>query len=246
VRSPIDYDWGIISLIRARVLYSKSAIGTQILLTQNDRGSSFLVDVGDGTLRDLAEAHFHFDTLKGILITHEHADHTGGLFSLLHFLKHIPHPDPIYILSPKPITYLRYFLEKPLMYSKIPFKVILKEVDESTKVKIDAFEVSSFRAAHVDFESIGYSIRDCKDGFRVVVSGDTMASQELTRRVKGADLAILESTFEDGQEKFAKAFGHMTTSQAKKMGRLAKKAILVHQMPQEYFKIMTCAVIPSE
>ena len=204
--------------------------------------------MGDGTLRDLAEARFHFDTLMGILITHEHADHTGGLFSLLHFLKHVPHPDPLYILSPKPITYLRRFLVKPLMYSKIPFKVILKEVgdDETTKVKIGSFEISSFRAAHVDFESIGYSIRDSQDGFRVVMSGDTMASRKLIREVKDADLAILESTFEDGQEKFARAFGHMTTSQAKKVGRLAKKAILVHQMPQEYFRIMTCAVIPSE
>ncbi len=234
-------------MIRARVLYSKSAIGTQILLTQ-DGGSSILVDVGDGTLRDLAEAHFHFDTLKGILITHEHADHTGGLFSLLHFLKHVPHPAPLYILSPKPITYLGDFLVKPLMYSKIPFKVILKELGDggATKFKIGSLEISFFRAAHVDFESIGYSIRDCQDGFRVVVSGDTMASQKLIRKVKGADLAILESTFEDGQEKFAKAFGHMTTSQAKKVGRLAKKAILVHQVPQEYFKIMNCAVIPSD
>ena len=230
-------------MINAKILYSKSSLGTQILLTRNK--SSLLVDVGDGALRDLANLHFRFDTLKAILVTHEHADHTGGLFSLLHFMKHLPHKGPLYILVPQPIQYIRNLIKKPLMYSKIPFKVIVKGVEDGSKITLDRFEISSFRAAHVDFDSIGYSIRD-SEGFRVVVSGDTMASPQLRAAVKGADLAILEATFEDGQEKFAKAFGHMTVSQATKVGSLAKKTVLAHQMPQDYFAQMTCAKLPND
>ena len=163
-------------MIEAKVLYSKSSIGTQILLTHEE--SSILVDAGDGALRDLTNAHFRFETLKAILITHEHADHTGGLFSLLHFMKHLPRTDPLYILSPKPVHYLRSLIEKPLMYSELPFKVLVEEIEEGDKFSVGSFEISPFRAEHVDFDSIGYSIRDA-DGYRVVVSGDTRASEQL-------------------------------------------------------------------
>jgi ribonuclease Z len=228
-------------LINANVLFSKSSIGTQILLSH--KASSILVDAGDGTLRDLTNIHFQFETLKAILISHEHADHTGGLFSLLHFMKHLPRTDPLYILVPKPLQYIDKLIEKPLMYSEIPFKVEFKEVESGSKTVVGSFEISPFRAAHVDFDSIGYSIRD-SDGFRVVVSGDTMLTPELIAAAKGADIAILESTFENGQEKYAEAFGHMTEAQAMEVGKLAKKVLLVHQIPQDYFVQMTCAKLP--
>ena len=72
-----------------------------------------------------------------------------------------------------------------------------------------------------------------------------MASEKLRRKVRGVDLAVLESTFRDGQEDYAKLYGHMTVSQAKEVGKLAKRAIFVHQMPQDYFGKMTCAVIET-
>lgn len=227
-------------MIEANVLFSKSSIGTQILLTHGE--SSILVDAGDGALRDLTDIGFQFETLKAILVTHEHADHTGGLFSLLHFMKHLPRSDPLYILAPKPVQYVRSLLEKPLMYSELPLKVIVKEMEDGDKFSLRPFEIATFRAEHVDFDSIGYDVRD-NNGYRIVVSGDTRANNHLETAVNGADLAILESTFEDGQEKYAEAYGHMTVSQATKVGRLAKKTILVHQMPQDYFAKMTCADI---
>lgn len=227
-------------LIEIDVLYSKSSIATQILLTRG--ASSILVDVGDGVLRDLTERHFRFETLDGILVTHEHSDHTGGLFSLIHFLKHLAHPNPLYVLTARPVNYLNNIFSKPLMYSDLPFEVKVNEVEEGDRLTIGEFQISPFRASHVDFDSIGYSISD-SDGYRVVVSGDTRANEKLEDVVRGADVAILESTFEDGQEKFAESFGHMTVGQASKVGELAKKTILIHQMPQEYFSKMTCAVL---
>ena len=37
----------------------------------------------------------------------------------------------------------------------------------------------------------------------------------------------------------------MTVSQAKEVGSLAKDAIYVHSIPQEYFTTMTCAKLPT-
>jgi len=80
-----------------------------------------------------------------------------------------------------------------------------------------------------------------------VVSGDTTASERLREEVKGADLAIVESTFEDGQEDYARLYGHMTVSQSKGIGRLAKNYIPIHQMPQDYFeKMKNCAVAEQQ
>ena len=70
--------------LRVNVLHSDAGVGTQILIT-NDQ-NSVLVDVGDGTLRDLVERRFKFETLKAILLTHEHFDHISGLYSLVNFL----------------------------------------------------------------------------------------------------------------------------------------------------------------
>jgi ribonuclease BN (tRNA processing enzyme) len=230
-------------LIRATVLFSKSAIGTQLLLSR--KGHSLLVDVGDGTLRDLVARRFEFDTLEGILVTHEHFDHTGGFFSLLHFMRHLRRRRELPVYLPGPATYLPKLLKAPLMYSELPFAVEVNEVGDGRAFRVGGFHVVPFKADHVDAHTLGYSISDVR-GFRVVISGDTRSSSELKKQAIGADLAILESTFEDGQERYASTYGHMTRRQAERIGRLAKKAIFIHQMPQDYFAQMTCSDVPID
>jgi len=229
-------------LIRSKVLYSESSIGTQILLTSGS--GSLLVDVGDGALRDLTRLHFDFASLRAILVTHEHPDHVGGLFSMLGFMKHLPRAQPLHICVPAPVRYIDRFFSEPLMQPPLPFKVDLVEMGGGSMFSVGPFKVTAFRSNHVDYHSIGYTVVD-PAGYRVVVSGDTRACGALRKAVKGADLAILESTFVDGQEAFAKEFGHMTTKQAKGVGSLARKAVYVHNMPQEYFSKMTCARLPT-
>ena len=229
-------------MIESKVLYSESSIGTQILLTSGNE--SLLADVGDGALRDLASIHFEFETLGAILVTHEHSDHVGGLFSLLGFMKHLPRNRPLRICAPRPVRYLDRFFSKPLMQTPLPFAVELVAMEDGSRLRIGPFEVRAFRSDHVDYDSIGYTIVD-PAGYRVVISGDTRACPALRKAAKGADLAILESTFEDGQEEFAREYGHMTVGQAKEVGSLAKKATYVHRMPQEYFSKMTCAKLPT-
>lgn len=60
-----------------KVLYSKAGVATQILISTLE--CDILVDVGDGTLRDLLEPDYDFEQLKAVAITHGHFDHVGGL-----------------------------------------------------------------------------------------------------------------------------------------------------------------------
>ncbi len=77
-RSRAGSGGGIIS-IRISILASGSSGNCTLLETQRTR---LLVDAGLGkkeTLRRLAAIEQHIDRLDGILISHEHTDHIGGL-----------------------------------------------------------------------------------------------------------------------------------------------------------------------
>jgi ribonuclease BN (tRNA processing enzyme) len=51
-------------MITVEVLHSVSAVGTQILLTHNKEHA--LVDVGDGTVRDLVSRNLDFERINGV------------------------------------------------------------------------------------------------------------------------------------------------------------------------------------
>ena len=84
--------------LRVRVLYSEAGIATQILITVG--GDYFLVDVGDGTLRDLRLHGINFRRLRGIFLTHGHFDHVGGLYALLGYLRVIGREEHLRIVFP--------------------------------------------------------------------------------------------------------------------------------------------------
>ena len=74
------------------------------------------------------------------------------------------------------------------------------------------------------------------------MSGDTLSCESLERNVEGADIAILEATYEDDFGDLATKYGHMTRSQALALGKRAKKTILIHTNPEYYFRKFQCAV----
>ena len=52
---------------------------------------------------------------------------------------------------------------------------------------------------------------------------------------------MIEATYNDNYEEFALKYGHMTLSQAEKLGKTAKKAIYIHTNPDHYFKKFECS-----
>jgi len=215
----------VIFLITVKVLHSISGVGTQILLAH--KSDDLLVDSGDGTLRDLIKLKYSFNRLVGILITHEHFDHICGLYALLNFMRLLGRNRKLLIVVPKSIHHVHLLLKPPLMYRPPTFPVDVMEVTDGDRFRIGEVNVSAFSVEHdKEFPSLGYSIYDPGD-FKVVVSGDTRPCENLEREVEGADVAILECTL--GKKRKTMTIGHMTRSEAEKLGRKARKLVLIHR-----------------
>lgn len=219
-------------LLRVNVLYSEAAVGTQILITKDQ--NSVLVDVGDGSLRDLVDGRFRFETLKAVLLTHEHFDHISGLYSLVSFLTLLGRKEELPITTPRPSVRLRTLLHPPLMYYSPDFLIPILELSGGDETRVASLQVRAFEVSHAGTNSLGYSVFD-DEGHKVVIGGDTRLCPSLEREVDGADIAVLEATYEDEDRDVAHEYGHMTKSEARVVGGKAKHAILVHSPPKGYF-----------
>jgi ribonuclease Z len=224
-------------MIKVKILFSSSAIATQILIS--NLNNDILVDVGDGTLRDLTAKKYNFSRLRGILITHEHMDHYSGLPSLIHFINLLNSTRNLVIIAPKPIKRLTKLIGFPPLYRKLNFQIKLHEVIPRRKIKLSTFNILPFKVDHVEAPSLGYCITD-KDGYKVVISGDTRKCKALIDQVNNADLAVIESTYENKFSENAKLHGHMIRSDAKKIGSKARKSIFIHKTNMYYYNKMKC------
>jgi ribonuclease Z len=228
-------------MIKVDVLYLVAGVATQVLLSHES--GDLLVDAGDGVMRDLIDRNYAFYRLKAILLTHEDFDHVSGLYALLNFLKNfIRHrkerSETLEIVVPKPIHHVHLMTRPPLMYGDLGFPTRLLEVSQGESVQIAGFKIMPFAVDHQKKSraggsiggNLGYSVVDGQ-GFKVVLSGDTRPCKMLEQETNGADIAVLEASARDQDIEKAIEHGHMTKSEAERIGRLAKRAIYVHQPP---------------
>ncbi|MHA2357169.1 MAG: MBL fold metallo-hydrolase [Candidatus Heimdallarchaeaceae archaeon] len=228
-----SWDWEGTNL-RVKVLFSYAGVATQILINDIENDDFFLLDVGDGILRDLLKlSHNYFERIKAVFITHGHFDHMGGLYSLLAFFRMINRQDKLTIVCPKNVVELQGIINTFLKSysSSIPYELEVLETEDVTLV--GSLEVIPFPVQHrgsiigggelPDIPSFGYKIQ--KDSETVVFTGDTGYFADLEKYLTDADFALIEGTNEDKKSKF-----HLSVEEANKLGKLANNYRVIHRI----------------
>lgn len=225
--------------LAVKILFSRAGIAQQIWVA--GKTGAVLIDTGDGIIRDIRAHGLGRDKIDGILFTHGHFDHMGGLHSLLGFMRMIGRREELPVIVPEGclevMTMVKNFIE--IYGDTIPFKILLKEARPQEIFEIGGMSIEAYPVVHrgsIEGKSVldripAFGYRISHNGESVAVSGDSGDCESLREMVKEADLAILEATFEKSSDATDEELAevHLSEESAAEIGALAKEYILVHK-----------------
>ncbi|HSD64550.1 MAG TPA: MBL fold metallo-hydrolase [Ignavibacteriaceae bacterium] len=217
-----------------KIFCSIPNIATGILLKGGE--NYFVVDPGDGLLRDLSrELEIkQILSISDLFVTHGHHDHVGGVWSLLTYMRVMHKTSPLSIHYPgKCVEIESIHSAFNKVYAKtLPYEIKLKTIKDPKSFRTKNATIRPFPVIHKEYLHDGISTRQVPalgfsfiyNGIKICYGGDTAYCEDLAREAKGADLAIVEAGHEDDTPDDM----HMTMSEAKSIGESAKEYFLVH------------------
>ena len=177
------------------------------LVERGDVG--LLVDAGLGATRQLLQAGVRPADLEGLLLTHWHPDHVGGLVPLLR-RRWTARAPRLPVFGPSPPRVLA-----PLVRHGID----LTPARPGQAVQLAGFTCTPFATVHGP-PSCGWVLED-PDGRRIAIAGDTRPVPGVVEAVRGVDVLVYEATFAAHHAERAVQSGHSTATEA---GTLAAEA----------------------
>lgn len=235
--------------VLVNVPFSAAGVGTTILLTSKFTGKMMLLDVGDGVLRDLLrtlENSEFVNEINLIAISHGHFDHVGGLYSLLGFMRMLGRTNPLNIIIPPKCKEVKEIVKgfKELHHDTLPFKIWYHEISPGSDFDTDFFKVKAYEVEHYSLEHTNEEEEEVLEpahGYRVRIgetviayTGDTRMCSGVEAVVADADLAIIEATRTSTPKSGRRV--HLSIDEANKLGKLAKKYVLIHPIPSSNLK----------
>jgi len=194
-----------------------------------------LLDIGPGTVRQIKKAGLSCISIKHILISHFHPDHTADLIHFMFFMKNIgsEFQSPFTVHGPPGIRNFIRGIQRAYGNSlNLPAEILrIDEMGKKARRDFDDVTVISFPVKHSP-ESVGYRIE--ASGKRIVYSGDTGFCEEIIEASKDVDLLILECSFPEEYLRKYKIDTHLSPDSA---GRIAgsanvKNLVLTHLYPE--------------
>jgi ribonuclease Z len=227
-----------------QVLFSRAGLSTGICVSL-DSGFYLLADCGDGTVRDLVQReinqgrkHSFLDNLGGILISHGHFDHVGGLHTVLGFLRMIGREAPLSIIVPRGTREDRFIIEafEHIYPDSIPFTIDRREVGEGEDTALGDVAITPFSVIHCGstkkggigkpMPALGYSL-SCNNQ-KVVYTGDCGLDSNLEPHIKDADLLLIEATLRKPGGEMERRV-HLSKESAIRLAQFAKRTFIIHR-----------------
>jgi len=217
-----------------KIFCSIPNIATGILIKADK--AHFIVDPGDGILRDLNKdlKISNILSVSDVFVTHGHHDHVGGVWSLLTYMRVMNKKSPLVLHYPKGCLEIVHIYNafKKVYSSTITYDIILKEITGDKPFTCKKVLVKPFPVIHKEYLSDSKSTRQVPalgfkfafNDLKICYGGDTAYCDDLVKHAKGSDLAILEAGHDDDTADDM----HMTLSEANSIGRSAKEYFLVH------------------
>ncbi|MBQ7040342.1 MAG: MBL fold metallo-hydrolase, partial [Clostridia bacterium] len=178
-----------------------------------NNGSAIFVDCGlsgKATESALSMRGLSIDNIEGIIVTHEHIDHTSGIGVMARKYK-----KKIYITK-------KTFSALPSSVGVIPEDKVCFINDN--EFEIGEFKVTPFKISHDAIDPKGYTIQ-C-DNKKVCIATDTgVVTPEMSSLAKGCDFMFLESNHDvfmlthgtypiELQRRILSDFGHLPNKEA--------------------------------
>jgi ribonuclease Z len=209
-------------------------IATGIILSTKD--AKFIIDPGDGILRDLNKDYSSKEILSisDIFVSHGHHDHVGGVWSLLTYLSVMKKKTPLTIYYPDGCLEIESIHKAfySVYANELKYDILLKPIKNNKNFQKKKITIKPFKVNHrepgeddnpsIEVPSLGYKFT--YDGKSICYGGDTAYCKNLVRMAKDSDLAIIEAGAENDRESDL----HLTIEQAQKIGKTAKDYFLVH------------------
>lgn len=217
-----------------KIFCSIPNIATGILLQAGK--NHFLIDPGDGILRDINK-ELSAEKVAGIsdiIITHGHHDHVGGVWSFLTYLRVVRKSDRLNIYYPEGCVEIEsiYSAFSKVYAKSTTYQITLKKISKHTTFRTKDVAVKPFPVIHKEISietgksrvvpALGYNFSF--NDTRICYGGDTAYCEALVRNAKDADLAIIEAGHDDDTPDDM----HMTMHEAISIGKSAKEYFLVH------------------
>jgi len=217
-----------------KIFCSIPNIATGIIITT--QRATFIVDPGDGILRDVNKDYSAKEILSisDIFISHGHHDHIGGVWSLLTYMSVMKKNTPLNIYYPEGCLEIEsiYRAFHSVYAHELKYRIVLKSISNSRcfvkkGVKIKPFKVNHREPAQdgklsIEVPSLGFKFEH--NGKSICYGGDTAYCDNLVKMANGSDLAIIEAGAENGEESDL----HLTIEQARTIGKTATEYFLVH------------------
>lgn len=173
------------------------------------KGKVYLVDAGAGIVRRAAAAklagvkELEMPALNRVFMTHLHSDHTVGLPDLMFSPWVLERSDPLVVHGPPGVANMVEHLMQAYAEdielrlhggepsNKTGHRAIAEEIVPGVVHRGDGMTITAFPVPHGDWKhSYGYAFET--DERRIVISGDTVASDEVVAQCRGCDVLVHE------------------------------------------------------